>query len=1336
MSNRRAVFRSPMSWLRKRLVSDAALLTIIAATIVAPLAAQTVPIATGIVRGQVKSADAGQPVVGVQVFVPTTQIGTVTDENGRYVLRNVPVGSTKVQTRYVGYSSATQTTSVSATVEATLDFSLARSTIQLDQVVVTGTPGATEKRAIGNAVASVDLASIVKTSPAPNITNLLKGRAAGVTTLSQGGSIGAGSAIRIRGAGSISLSNAPLIYVDGVRLDNTSGTALNAGVVGSSSRLDDINANDIESIEIIKGPAAATLYGTEASNGVVQIITKKGAAGVNTTTIQLRTGVNYLADAAHVFPLNWYTPAGGVPVSQNLVETEKAAGRDVFRTGQLQQVDLQADGGNQSARYFLSGSYLSNEGIYTNNYMHRFSTRANVNANLSPTLAVQGNLAFVQSTNPSMPEAATANFGLVPMIVFGSPASITTRLRGFLRAPPEASETIDQTEDINRTTVGMSATFTPETWFTSRLNTGLDLVSQKNGLFFPFDPNGYFGALSTGNKAVYQYTRRNVSLDWAATGKYQAPADILFATSVGVQFYDRTNTTVSGTSQNFPSPGLETLSSGAVTTSGETFVENKTLGGYAQEEFSSKNRRFITVALRGDANSAFGDQYKPAYYPKVSGAWVLSEEGLHIPSVISQLRLRGAFGYSGLQPDALAAVRTYTPVAGTGGQAAILPASPGNGTIRPERSQETEIGFDADMFSGRAGIVFSYFRKRTNDAIVAVPSAPSTGFAGSEFKNLGQVTNKGYEIEANVIPISRKNLQWSIGANLTHVTNIVNSLGGSPTINTGQGFNTIMIKEGYPIGSFFAKKVLSADRTATNTATNVLCDDGTGKGIACASAPQVFLADPGPGYELSVHSSIRLGRGLTFSGNADGQFDTHLYSSMLYARRRCVPQFVSRQSPGRDADYGDCIDCDWIERAVRCEQQLYAFARTVVELRTPHIFHAQVSGQPHHNTWRFRAQPCLPVSQQGGAKLRSRRGAYNRLVDSLRTRTDAPASLLRVFAAGDLLMQTFMMNAKRRRNDNRRLATSAVLFAALIALAACNDPLGVTLPGTVTPSNLDTPAAAPLLVNSAVSAFECAHTQYVMLSANLGDEYLASSSAEVFFTFDQRAPSLPDFVSYATQQCSQTGSLYVPLSQARFLADDAFNRINAFADTAVTTRALKLATAAAYAGYSYTEFGEGFCTAAFDLGPELQPKAVLAIAEDRFTKALQWATTAGATTAATDIANMSYVGRARVRLDLGNTAGALADAQLVPAGYVKNAARSSGDATLQNKIYNLGTLSAYFTVDTSFQNVKFAGVADPRRDRDQRKQERRRCTHARSSSRPSIQQSARPFQLHVTKRRS
>jgi TonB-linked SusC/RagA family outer membrane protein len=850
-----------------------------------PLRAQTTSssTATAAVRGTVRSKDTQLPIAGAQVLVAQSNIATLTDELGRFVLRGVPAGSVRVQARVIGFGSLTQTVDVSGTSDTSLDFELVRSALQLDQMVVTGTAGAVEKRSIGNAVSSVPVAELVQSSPTFDLSGLLKGRAPGVTTLSQSGSIGAGSALRIRGTGSISLTNAPLIYVDGVRLDNTSGSILNAATQGSSSRLDDINPNDIESIEIIKGPAAATLYGTEASNGVVQIITKKGAAGTSSTSAQIRIGANSLANDERAFPENWWIDPSGTLHSENLVRIERDAGRPIFRTGLLRQLDISSEGGSQNARYFVSGGYLSNEGVYANNALQRLTARANLSATVSPKLAIQGNMGFVQSTNPQMPEAASATFGVVPMIVFGSPATRDT-LRGFLRAPPEASATIDQTESINRTTIALNANFTPATWFTSRLNTGLDWVSQQNSTLYPHDPNGYFGALSTGNKSINQYTRKNITVDWAGTARVNARAETQFATSVGLQYYDRTSTLVTANAQGFPSPGLETISSGAVTTAGESFIQNKTLGAFVQQEINSKNRRFLTVALRGDANSAFGDQYEPAYYPKVSAAWVVSEEGIKLPEFFTQVRLRGAFGFSGLQPDALAAVRTYAPIAGSGGQPAILPQSPGNTTIRPERSQELELGFDVDLFKGRGGVVFTYFDKLTRDAIVAVPGAPSSGFPGNEFRNLGEVENHGFELELNAVPVSRRSVQWSVGSTITRVTNMVNSLGGSPNINTGLGFGTIQIREGYPMGSFFARKVLSADRVRADSVANILCDNGKGASIACASASQVLIASPGPGWEVALRTTLNIGNSLSLNALADGQFDTHLFSSMLFAR--------------------------------------------------------------------------------------------------------------------------------------------------------------------------------------------------------------------------------------------------------------------------------------------------------------------------------------------------------------------------------------------------------------------------------------------------------------------
>ncbi|MGH7635046.1 MAG: carboxypeptidase-like regulatory domain-containing protein, partial [Gemmatimonadaceae bacterium] len=233
---------------------------------------------SGEVSGTVVSESSQRPIAGVQIVVEgQTGTGTVTDASGHFHISRVAGAQVTLNARMLGFRPASQTVRVGAT---DIRFALTDRPIELNQVVVTGTAGGQQQRALGNSVAKINAAEVVANAPIPSVESLINGRAPGVTVMPGTGMIGAGANIRIRGVSTFSLSGDPLIYVDGVRVDNQTGTGMSIQAFGSGvvSRLNDFDPNDIESIEILKGPAAATLYGTEAARGVINIITKKGAA--------------------------------------------------------------------------------------------------------------------------------------------------------------------------------------------------------------------------------------------------------------------------------------------------------------------------------------------------------------------------------------------------------------------------------------------------------------------------------------------------------------------------------------------------------------------------------------------------------------------------------------------------------------------------------------------------------------------------------------------------------------------------------------------------------------------------------------------------------------------------------------------------------------------------------------------------------------------------------------------------------------------------------------------------------------------------------------------------
>ncbi|HEY2025777.1 MAG TPA: TonB-dependent receptor plug domain-containing protein [Gemmatimonadaceae bacterium] len=304
----------------------------------------------GTIAGTVSAAGTQEPLVNAQIVLVGTTQGATTDERGRFRLTGLTgaVGApVSLDVRRIGYRESRVQARIG---ETNLGVQLAVNPASLDAVVVTGTPGATEKRALGNAISTVNAAEVTQIAPVSNMQQLLNGRAPGVVIMPTSGAVGTGSQVRVRGLASFSLGNNPLLYVDGVRVNNdaVSGPA-NQSFSSSISRLNDFNPEDIESIEVLKGPSAATLYGTEASNGVINIITKKGTSGAPRWNFVARQGVNYLQNWRTRFPTNYGPAAGTGPiVALNMDSLITGNSGDLFRNGRHQETELSVSGGTQT----------------------------------------------------------------------------------------------------------------------------------------------------------------------------------------------------------------------------------------------------------------------------------------------------------------------------------------------------------------------------------------------------------------------------------------------------------------------------------------------------------------------------------------------------------------------------------------------------------------------------------------------------------------------------------------------------------------------------------------------------------------------------------------------------------------------------------------------------------------------------------------------------------------------------------------------------------------------------------------------------------------------------
>ena len=739
----------------------------------ASAAAQT-PTVTGIVT----DSSTGQPVADALIRVPGTDLATHTDARGRFSLSGLTTLTATLSVIRLGYRPVTIAITAG---QQDIAIVLGVRALKLDAVIVTGQAGDTRKRALGNVVGDVDMTNAQLIAPSAGVQEALSTEVPGLQIQRASGQIGTGGVTRIRGVSSLSLASEPIIFIDGVRADNTSGSqsvAFNGGG-DRPSRINDLDPNDIESIQVLKGPSAATLYGTEAANGVIQIITKRGIAGEPRWSTELRAGANWLPSPEKLYSGVYYKDEDGNIQHLNLIENDLARGfGSPFSTGKPLGGTLSLQGGTDAIRYFFSGGFDRDEGIVDYNWSHKLNGVANLSYSASDKFKVDLNLGYTKSRL----RAASATQPMTTFLIWACPNSSCingTGLgpndpgRGYLGGTtPQDFEDVEGFDDIDRTRLGFTVTHTPTSWLNHRLTLGGDFTSDASSLYFPFGSNAAFG-FPQGLKLASEDHSSFVTVDYSATGTVNLTRSISSATSAGVQFYRKTFTQLQGQGQNFPIRGVNTVSGGGVRQGFEDpnfNLENKTFGTYAQEQLGWNDSFFLTGAVRGDDNSAFGVNYNFVVYPKISAAWVVSDAPFfHNSRLLSTLKLRAAYGSAGQQPNTFAAVQTFGPSVGQNGFPTVTPLNVGNPELKPEVTREFEGGFDASLLKDHLTIEATYYDKHTSDGILSALSSPSVGFPGNQFINIGKFSNRGFELALNssAMPLGqfRIHLRGSLATN-------------------------------------------------------------------------------------------------------------------------------------------------------------------------------------------------------------------------------------------------------------------------------------------------------------------------------------------------------------------------------------------------------------------------------------------------------------------------------------------------------------------------------------------------------------------------------------------
>ena len=783
---------------------------------------------TGSITGRVVDGQSGEPVSSAQIFIPDLTTGVLTQLNGRYLLLNVPLGTHTVRFVRIGYRAMTAEVTVTAGGTALQNFTVSQDALQLDEIIVTGTPGGTQRRAIGNTVARVDAAEIVASRPISSMQNLIQGRTPGLAFTRSGGQVGEGSIIRIRGVSSFGLGSQPLIYIDGVRMDNSMGLGPNLPNTGAGQRaasaLDDLNPNDIESIEIIKGPAAATLYGTEASAGVIQIITKRGEIGAPQWDMQIGQGQNFLLNPRAMLGDQFHCP-GAPPctaddiIRYNILDLEEAAGfGSPFSNGYNQRYNLSVRGGTDQVTYFMSADYTDENGIRQTNWNTQFSGRLNLGLVMSEALSVDVSMGYL-SGETQYGTGLIESGGLWPHTMWAQGRDFLAR--GYLAYTPEEFDQPEATRAYTRFTGSLTVRHNPVSWLDQRLTVGIDRGEEESQTLFPRDIDGAagpWGDASLGRVQILRPLNTQLTFDYGASLRYSLADAFSLTTSVGLQYFASEFNRVSLTGLVFAAPAIRSIEGATETSATQTFRQQKSLGVYVQQEIGWNDRAFLTAAVRGDDNSTFGADFDAAIYPKLSATWVVSEESFWNVNFINSLRLRTAWGKAGRQPSTFAAVTLFRPSIGSGSVAAVTPQTFGNPDVGPEVGTELEVGFDVAFLDDRLSVEYTHYYQKITDALISVPLAPSEGFPGSQAANLGQLDNWGHEVAVQARPFTSSDWSVDLGFQLAYTMNEIKDLGGRPP--------TTSLRLGLPWPSNNTTFIESAEFGPTGFPTNVMCDAG------------------------------------------------------------------------------------------------------------------------------------------------------------------------------------------------------------------------------------------------------------------------------------------------------------------------------------------------------------------------------------------------------------------------------------------------------------------------------------------------------------------------------
>jgi TonB-linked SusC/RagA family outer membrane protein len=891
--------------------------------------------------GGIVSGDDGETLVGATVAVKGTSVGTRTDINGKYSVQ-VPAGSSVLVFSYTGY----QTQELEIGSSNAVDVVLASGQV-LQEAVVTALGITRSEKALGYTVSQVDGAKVVSSGEV-NVIQGLAAKLSGVQVVGSGGTPGASSKILIRGNSTFQLNNEPLIVIDNIPYDNQVNTVVggdypfNANLQGvnESNRALDINPDDIENISVLKGPAASALYGTRAANGVVMITTKKGAKGrlkVNYSMSysmdevnklpELQSEYGYGSGGGALLPDGSGSKAEGTPTivhpnswGERIPAGEVFDNYDLFfQRGTSLNNNISLSGGNDLTTFRFGYGNSKQTGVVPNTELNRntfrLSTTSGIDKFKISLNATYTALTDIKAQNGSNLSGAMLALTRMPadFNVLGGSGENGYENRdgsqhtyfGAYDNPIWSAYNNPNETNLGRFTGSIGADYLPLDWLTLTFRIATDFYNDRRTQIWDissqnFDPSGEYWI----NNARHE----EVNTDFLAHINKRFG---LFSTSVtlGSQINQRVDQNVFSRGTGFAVGELFNMSNAANLYSDNTDLTRRVAGVFASVDLGYKELVYLTVAGRNDWASTFGPKAKSSFfYPSTSLSFVPTEL-LASNDVLTYLKLRASYAQAGREPAIYSSATyfgrpTFTdgftngigfPYLGQNGFVSGLgsPNVLGNSQLRPEINTSYEFGFDARLWRNRVRAAFTYYRSKSTDLLVNLPIASTSGYQNYT-SNIGEMENKGIELELNVDLFRSRGFNWTLGGNFTKNINEVLALApGVSQFNIETAFNGIgpFAIVGQPYGAIFGT-------TWQRNAQGQLIIGANGLPLVNNSSS--FLGNPYPDWISAIRNTFSY-KGLSLMGLLDIREGGALWNG-TYARLNRIGR-TQESADGRDKAY-------------------------------------------------------------------------------------------------------------------------------------------------------------------------------------------------------------------------------------------------------------------------------------------------------------------------------------------------------------------------------------------------------------------------------------------------